>query len=264
MLLPSPTPPVPVFFLRLDAPHFVFSAVRVPALVFRGQGTSGWSGAPVVSPAIGVVGMIIQAGNNEIHVVPACILKHVSNAACFDTSIGTLSVPYASLRELAAKQVHNDGCIDWYGLRAPAVFAIWNLVGKCVKAVVMRGEVAKRELLQVGVTHGKMGGRWDGVAVVCRGFVFVRLSLQYLQSFGREWRWEAPTQLVERMGGREGEEEEVVVIARGKGCLHRVVVVVRGEKVRGLKDLVGGGVFELDDGRKLHMKGGEMRKYNKE
>lgn len=152
--------------------------------------------------------------------------------------------------------VNNSGTVDWDGVDATWQAAVCEASpGKEVAIEMFRGGEKVTEGVRLRDAREATGAvPWMESRVVMAGeLVFAKLSFQLLHGWGDEWLREAPADLVE-VGMREREEgvDEVVVlvgVVKGGGkdkgkweeFRHLRVMKKDGERVRGLRDLVGDG-----------------------
>eukprot|EP00178_Gracilaria_changii_P024704 TRINITY_DN746_c0_g1_i1.p1 TRINITY_DN746_c0_g1~~TRINITY_DN746_c0_g1_i1.p1 ORF type:complete len:395 (-),score=51.21 TRINITY_DN746_c0_g1_i1:152-1336(-) len=268
-------------FRGVESAITVYYASRIPVFVFSAPCTvlAGWSGSPVVTAQNELVGVLVQARENIVHVVPSrfVVLLHQSQqqlnlgyipALCVspapsasrtvtvDRDVGQLRKGDVVL-QIGTQQVH-QGFVTWQGLRAPLQAAVVHLYGTKVQLKVLRNNELKT--ICVIVRRASEGcaafGRHTGICVHAGSYKMATLSLEMLESFGAQWQNEAPPALVE-LAMKEGDGSEVIVVVETpksrKSVLFQRVMMLNGIPVRTAKQLNKGGLVTFENGDTIRL-----------
>ncbi|KAI0565290.1 Peptidase S1 PA clan [Gracilaria domingensis] len=275
-------------FLGVQSVILVYYASRLPVFVFSASCPvfPGCSGSPVTNAQNELVGVLIQARENIVHVVPSRFIlllqqcqKHLYVG--YIPALYVHSGPDASRKvtvdrdtdelrkgdvvlQIGRRKVHR-GSVSWEGLRAPVQAAVVDLFGTKAQVRVMRK--GRIKTVHVRVRSASQGcaavGRHTGVCVLAGPFKMVTLSMQMLESFGARWQTRANPGLV-RLAIDEGDGNDVVVVVRApesrRSLLFQRVQHLDGAPVKTAEQLASGGLLTFESGEILQLPSMSVRR----
>lgn len=228
-----------------------------------------------------IIRMLIETSQKDLKIgyVPRLTLQPLyeafaRRAVCPESDVTGVRVAVADVNaclcvndiitHVCGEEVSNSNTVDWNGIRAPVQALFAGHADENVGVRVIRDGLEAEVVVKVG--HADQGvaavGMDDRMAFCANGVVFTRLSMELMGVL----RDEAPWWLT---GMAAEDDMDVIIVCQVEGedsnalgfdsIWLRRAVSVDGKRVRGLQDLVGGKIVEMDNHFVVNIEGGVLR-----